>query len=447
MGRNPTQLTQKQIDVLRWIKDGCPVGVYEDGHEHRIVARALERRGLVTISGRGATWIAAITEAGQARDASSPVAVIPEESAADQLIERVLSNDGRLLIPDNRQAEETHERLVRLSLRSPNRPHGKQLDMRSTRRCGPKEIVFVEYFDDYVETAPVPVPERVAKYHPAVRAFLDDKEWQFVTPEYLPRATRILQAIAAEAPKRGIDVWRPAEAAKHVQYRQERALARAHLVLKAPAGFYSVKIRELCAQGVKRVEPRRWNVRKTKPAWLDERGWEFISTGRLELVVDGPKTAYNGSHYRDAKTVTVEDKLPEVFRSFEIYRLQAEWQEREEQRKKAERRSRWEAAMEQAKHRYDQHVRWEHFKERSREWYAIRQHREFLAAVRPMVDSLNSEDRAELFAQLELAEHTLNDLDVTQRPERLIPEVPEPKPNDLKPFLDGWSPYSPDGGW
>jgi hypothetical protein len=30
--------------------------------------------------------------------------------------------------------------------------------------------------------------------------------------------------------------------------------------------------------------------------------------------------AYNGDHYRDAKTNTVEDRLPEVFRSLEIYR-------------------------------------------------------------------------------------------------------------------------------
>lgn len=32
-----------------------------------------------------------------------------------------------------------------------------------------------------MEARPVPVPERIARYHPAVKAFLADKEWQYVT--------------------------------------------------------------------------------------------------------------------------------------------------------------------------------------------------------------------------------------------------------------------------
>ncbi len=43
MGKNPAQLNQKQVDVLQWIRDGCPDGIYTDGYEHRIVARALQR--------------------------------------------------------------------------------------------------------------------------------------------------------------------------------------------------------------------------------------------------------------------------------------------------------------------------------------------------------------------------------------------------------------------
>ncbi|HEY8686326.1 MAG TPA: hypothetical protein VIO57_12030, partial [Chloroflexota bacterium] len=50
--------------------------------------------------------------------------------------------------------------------------------------------MFTEHFDDYVEARSVPVPERIAKYHPAVKAFLADKEWQYVTSEHVPRAGR-----------------------------------------------------------------------------------------------------------------------------------------------------------------------------------------------------------------------------------------------------------------
>lgn len=42
----------------------------------------------------------------------------------------------------------------------------------------------------------------------------------------------------------------------------------------------------------------------------------------------------------DAKTVTVEDRLPEVLRSFEIHKLRADWNEQEREREKVERRRR-----------------------------------------------------------------------------------------------------------
>ena len=55
-----------------------------------------------------------------------------------------------------------------MSLKSTRRPHGKKLEMRRTGRfgSGPREIVVVEHFDDYVQTTPVPVPTNVARFHP-----------------------------------------------------------------------------------------------------------------------------------------------------------------------------------------------------------------------------------------------------------------------------------------
>jgi hypothetical protein len=65
MSKKPAQLNQRQADVLKGIKDGRPAAVYARGYEHRVVARALERRGLITISARGPTWTAASSWAGQ----------------------------------------------------------------------------------------------------------------------------------------------------------------------------------------------------------------------------------------------------------------------------------------------------------------------------------------------------------------------------------------------
>ena len=58
-------LTQRQIEVLRWIGDCCPSGVIEgDAYSARITAGALRNRGLVSTHGAGDDWSASITDAG-----------------------------------------------------------------------------------------------------------------------------------------------------------------------------------------------------------------------------------------------------------------------------------------------------------------------------------------------------------------------------------------------
>ena len=49
-----------------------------------------------------------------------------------------------------------------------------------------------------------------------------------------------------------------------------------------------------------------------------------------------------------------------------------------------------------------------------------------------------------LAAHLDFAERRLDGLDPVADPSRLVPHVPTPKADDLKPFLDGWSPHGPD---
>lgn len=67
---------------------------------------------------------------------------------------------------------------------------------------------------------------------------------------------------------------------------------------------------------------------------------------------------YSGDRHRDAKTISVEAKLPRVFRAIEIHRLHAEWREQERQHEAADRQRRWEAAMAEARRRYDEQARW-----------------------------------------------------------------------------------------
>ncbi len=64
MRRRSVPLNAVQLEVLNWVKDGCPEDVYSDW-SHRVSARALHNRGLIEVRGRGEKWSAALTDDGR----------------------------------------------------------------------------------------------------------------------------------------------------------------------------------------------------------------------------------------------------------------------------------------------------------------------------------------------------------------------------------------------
>ena len=139
-----------------------------------------------------------------------------------------MAADSPVVVPDALEAHVRYERLVRMSAHSPARPKGWRLEIRTT---GPwdserREIVLVRHFEDLVEEAPVPVPDRVSAYHPAVKAYLADRNHQLVSREHVTRAARILQAIADEAPRRGLSVSISKQALPDPDSYQRRELSR-----------------------------------------------------------------------------------------------------------------------------------------------------------------------------------------------------------------------------
>jgi hypothetical protein len=97
-----TTLTNRQVELLRWIGDGCPEGVM-DSDAHRISAAALRRRGLAKVSGRGPTWTARLTDAGREYlvevDGPSPPVPRASTSVTQQLVDDVLAAGGVLSVP------------------------------------------------------------------------------------------------------------------------------------------------------------------------------------------------------------------------------------------------------------------------------------------------------------------------------------------------------------
>jgi hypothetical protein len=449
MGRNADALSEKQVATLEWIRDGCPTVDADTGLSRKISAASLKSRGLATVKGAGAKWKASITPAGRAWLEAHPTTVTEAVGGPDGLISSVLAADGHLAIGSDAKTKTAHEELVRRSHHAASRPRGWRLDVKNAGSWSHPayEVVLIRHFEDLVDGHPVPVPERVARYHPAVRAYLDDRDWLAVSREHVARAGRILQAIADEAPNRGVEVVSPRSAGlpPALDAYGRRETGRSCLTLRAPAGTYAVRIQEVSAPSKTAVRRRPWGQRSTRAAWLDSRQFEFVSTGLLELVVEGPGMGYSGGYrIRDSATMTLDERLPRIFRRMDLHRLEAEHQAQEQEREAAERRRRWETAMDAARARYDEQARWEAFEASSEAWYAIGRQRTFLAAAREAADRLDGPRRDELAAHLEFAERRLDRADPLGKPDLLLPQIREPKPDDLKPYLDGWSPHGPD---
>jgi excisionase family DNA binding protein len=64
MSSRPARLTERQVEVLRWVGDGCPAKDWPD-EGHKVMARAMSYRGLVDVRRKNKRWTATITEAGR----------------------------------------------------------------------------------------------------------------------------------------------------------------------------------------------------------------------------------------------------------------------------------------------------------------------------------------------------------------------------------------------
>ncbi|UIN31298.1 hypothetical protein [Microbacterium binotii] len=438
MAKNPTALTAPQVAVLRWIEAGCPEGVYTEGWKHRIAARALERRGLVSIAGRGSTWRATITTSGRAWLAAPPMAdVLPSDSEAEALIMQVLEAGGSLMV-EAAQGDELKslERLVRASLHAANRPRGQKLELSGNwyySRSSERTVRLVPYFEDFVEKHPVPVPDRVGKYHPVVRHYLDSRDWQYVSKEHLSRAARILQAIATEAERRGLTVISPSKAKKNQNKHQSKPV-EGHIWLETPHGEYSVEVRETAGKGGRTLNyQERYNAKQAR--WLWRRQTEFISTGELEITLDGRYTSYKGERFRDSKRGRLEDKLPDLFAALDRYQLHAEW-DAEQARVKAEaEQQRKEAAQKAAQKRYYEAARWNYFQSLVDAHEAAERQRQFVAAALQAAAGLDPEERAASEDYLRDMQKMADAKDPLLATVRLVPMIPEPNQEDLRPFL------------
>jgi hypothetical protein len=452
-------LNEVQVAVLRWISEGCPDGVVADSASARISAAALRNRGLVRTSGRGPSWTAMITAAGteylrQVEGPNPPLPRQPNTSVTQQLVDDVIVAGGSLRVPRKHWHEKDgvdYERRARLANSYRKVPPGSRLVVKTASE---DELLVDLVADRIVEaggddssrpSAPVAVPARVRNYHRVAREFRDRTSLHEISRKGLPRALRIVHALAVEAGRRGYEVacvsvsedgygrsdWKPAQDGQ--------------LAFTIDGHQLKVRIWEKGAgqRGPYEQQLRRWRHDREQPFRLMHfvdrpKPYDSRASGELNIEALGGSYGRQAS-WGDRTRWRLEDRLPNLLAELEIQAVEAEERRLAREREEAEQQRQWEAAIEHAKSRVVADDRLDVLRNRVRTWGEAEAIRAYCEAVetRYGADAIAADPDAAQWLAI-----ARDYADEAQRVPGMPPD-PEITHERLKPYLGGWSPYGP----
>lgn len=219
-----------------------------------------------------------------------------------------------------------------------------------------------------------------------------------------------------------------------VAYISKAIWTKGHIWLVTDHGDYSVTLKEIAGSGGRSID-YQVRYRRKGPTWQTRRSTEFVSTGRLELVLDGRFAPYSGQHFRDAKTKTVEDRLPEVFAALDKYKLESDRREEAQRRAEAERQRSRDKATARAKVEHIRKAKWDHFNALVKSQAMATRQRTFLEAAVEATAELSEDERDSALRYLDEMRHRVDEADPLQNPRLIVPSIDEPTAEQLAPWL------------
>lgn len=423
-----TKLNERQLDVLRRICHG-ETPITSDDSDLAATVYALRNRGLITTTRADGRWSAAPTEAGLQHLAHTDATPAPRPSAsasstapeAAELITRLQQADGTLHIANPTPNERAHWRRALHAARADHLiPEGHHLqhtgrdkgDLVITLRPGPPP----RRSTPPSETLPVPDDLPPDRLHPAAAT-----AHILACPDCQPRARRILHALCHAAEVKNYTVSNPESG------------SAASLVITIGDSSFPLSFHE----GSYEVP----DPNGAKYAWQRVTARTARPSHELELSLEHTYT-HRGrrSHWGDRQRWRLEDKLPALFREI-AHRAHTEDERRQtQQRKEEETHQRWLTAMQQARTALLEDHRLKALRTQVQAWQEA-------IAIRAYCDALEDHHATPDVAEATTAWTTwarayADRVDpIPQNPG--LPDPPTITPEDLRPYLRGWSPYEP----
>jgi hypothetical protein len=347
-------LNQRQIDILRWISEGCQEERWPD-HTYKTTAAALEWRGLVAVSKRGGVWNASILPAGthylvtgnyppghklhrvrSTPPATAPVAVAKPlrqrklaEAAAlkptHQLVKNIVDAGG--ILERNIADDDTnYKHLVSIINRRQMAPDSQQVILHEWLKPDRIVLRLSGVSRDWRSGF---LPERIGRWHPVVAELRTDKRLDHVSAALRPRAFRLLHALAREADARRHGV--------SVSKRPNR-----HGYGEPTGGIIGCLVFEIddvrCALAVSEPQDRVPHVATAKElekakrdTWYRIPTHDYVKSGRLHMTLATDSGYSSKVGWEDTAKLRLESRLCDVMPVFE------RWAAIDAERKAAER--------------------------------------------------------------------------------------------------------------
>lgn len=175
-------------------------------------------------------------------------------------------------------------------------------------------------------------------------------------------------------------------------------------------------------------------------SWVRIPRYDYTPSDRLRFDLSGGHS-HHGSEWVDSMERLLEEQLSEIVHEIGLRGEAAERKRLADLEQARQKHLRWEAAMAEARDQYAEDYRARQLESQEAAWRRATRLGDYLEAARAHVATLppGPERTAAEEWMLWATEHVARAHPMFRQ--LRFPEIPEPRADDLKPFLRGWSPY------